>query len=138
MSLNIRGAELERLYHEPGRLAIMSHLCGDTKGVTFTELRRRCALTDGNLSQHLRVLEQAGAVRMHKAFVRSRPRTTLYATDLGRDDFLRYLQTLEKVLRQALEALPSAAQARWRLGAADWNAALDFPALGARGGRSEA
>ena len=52
-------AHLERIFHEPGRLTIMSDLLGAPKGLTFTELKKNSNLTDGNLSRHLKVLEEA-------------------------------------------------------------------------------
>ena len=94
-------AELERLFHEPNRLAILSQLCGAPGGMSFTDLREACDLTDGNLSRHLKTLEDAGAVRIEKAFVRSRPRTTVFLSDSGRESFLRYLDALEAVLQEA-------------------------------------
>ena len=44
---------LERIFHEPSRMAIMSALCAADGGLTFNELKERCALTDGNLNRHL-------------------------------------------------------------------------------------
>ena len=60
---------LERIFHEPGRLTIMSNLLGAPDGMTFTELKKACGLTDGNLSRHLKVLENAKAVTIKKRFV---------------------------------------------------------------------
>ena len=96
---------LERIFHEPNRLAIMSALGGAVEGLTFNELKQQCNLTDGNLSRHLKALEEATAVRIQKAFVGSRPRTTVYLTDVGRAGFVKYLQTLESVLRHAAESM---------------------------------
>ncbi len=94
-------AELERVFHEPNRLAIMSSLCGATEGMTFRDIKTACDLTDGNLSRHLKALDKARAIRIKKAFVRSRPRTTVYVTARGRKSFIRYLQALEAVLQEA-------------------------------------
>ena len=49
-------ASLERVFHEPARLAIMSVLCAADAPLSFGELKESCRLTDGNLSRHLRVL----------------------------------------------------------------------------------
>ena len=43
---------LERIFHEPNRLAIMSTLCAADEGLAFTDLRDACGLTDGNLNRH--------------------------------------------------------------------------------------
>ncbi len=96
---------LEGLFHEPNRLALMTELCGSESGLSFTELKARCGLTDGNLSRHLQTLERAGAVSITKEFVGSKPRTTVFCTDAGRQSFLDYLAALELVLRDAAKKL---------------------------------
>ncbi len=98
-------AALERIFHEPNRLAIMSALCGSAEGLTFTELKENCDLTDGNLSRHLKALEEARAVKIQKTFVRSRPQTTVLLSDKGRESFLEYLKALEEVLKKAAHAI---------------------------------
>ena len=94
-------AHLERIFHEPGRLTIMSDLLGAPKGLTFTELKKNSNLTDGNLSRHLKVLEEANAVTISKSFVKNRPQTMVSLSKHGRKDFLAYLQALEAVLLDA-------------------------------------
>lgn len=96
---------LERLYHEPHRLAIMSALSTGSKGWTFNELKESCGLTDGNLSRHLKALETAKAVRIKKSFVGARPRTTVFITAKGQKEFVEYLRALEKVLHEACAGL---------------------------------
>lgn len=98
-------ASLEKLFHEPNRLAIVSALCSALDGMSFKALKDECQLTDGNLSRHLRTLEDAGAVRIEKSFVGSRPRTTVFLTDAGRESFVSYLEVLETVLKRAADAL---------------------------------
>ena len=51
---------LERVLHEKARLGIMTSLVTRPEGLLFSELKRLCALTDGNLSRHLDVLREAG------------------------------------------------------------------------------
>ena len=97
--------ELERIFHEPHRLAIMSSLLGAPEGRTFTQLKAECELTDGNLNRHLKVLEDARAVRIKKRFVRNRPQTTVFLSRTGRDGFLAYLQALEAILSEAARKL---------------------------------
>lgn len=92
---------LERIFHEPGRLRIMSTLLGAPKGLTFTELKTACDLTDGNLNRHLKVLQEASAVTVKKRFVKNRPQTKVHLSKSGRADFLVYLQSLEAVLLDA-------------------------------------
>ncbi len=95
---------LERLFHEPSRLAILSALCAAHDGLAFTELRDICRLTDGNLNRHLKTLEEAGVVRIHKAFVDDKPRTTVALTRAGLARFSLYLETLAAVLQDARRA----------------------------------
>ena len=96
---------LERLFHEPSRLAIMSSLGGGVDGLTFNELKEQCNLTDGNLSRHLKTLEEAGAVRLRRKFVGTRPQTRVFLTQAGRAGFMEYLKALEEVLRNAASAM---------------------------------
>lgn len=92
---------LERIFHEPGRLTIMSNLLGAPNGLTFTQLKDVCDLTDGNLSRHLKALEKAKAVTIKKRFVKNRPQTTVALSKNGQTDFMAYLQALEAVLLDA-------------------------------------
>lgn len=96
---------LKGLFHEPNRLAIMSALCSTSEGLSFRELKERCALTDGNLSRHLKVLEEGGLVVIRKRFVGAKPLTTVLMTDTGRERFIDYLRSLEEVLKTAAESL---------------------------------
>ena len=97
---------LGKVFHEPNRLAIMSALCGAGSGMTFVELKSVCELTDGNLNRHLKVLEGAGAVKIKKEFISSKPRTTVVVTAKGVNRFNEYLGALSVVLKQAKKALP--------------------------------
>ncbi len=96
---------IKGIFHEPNRLAILSSLCQATEGRTFNELKDECDLTDGNLSRHLKALEDAKVVRIKKAFVKSKPQTTILLTDRGREKFVEYLQALEEVLVKAAGSL---------------------------------
>jgi DNA-binding transcriptional ArsR family regulator len=98
---NETAAVLDRLFHEPSRLAILSALCAARDGQTFTELRDACRLTDGNLNRHLNALEAEGVVRIHKAFVDDKPRTTIALTREGLNRFNLYLEKLAGVLEEA-------------------------------------
>ncbi len=92
---------LDRVLHEKARLSIMTSLADHPKGVTFTELRELCGLTDGNLSRHVQILEEAGMILVTKGFDGRRPLTTCELTDGGRARFSDYLGVLEQVLRSA-------------------------------------
>lgn len=97
---------LEKIFHEPARLAIMSALCTAAEGMTFSELKAECDLTDGNLNRHLKVLKESKVVRAKKAFVDDKPRTTVSITAKGIDRFSDYLEALADVMKQARKALP--------------------------------
>ncbi|HVU33965.1 MAG TPA: transcriptional regulator [Opitutaceae bacterium] len=103
-------AALERAFHEPKRLAILSALIGsDDQELSFNELKRICALTDGNLNRHLKMLEEAGAVAFRKTARTGRTQTVVSLTQPGRRGFLQYLEALEAVLKKASAAAGRAA-----------------------------
>lgn len=95
---------LERVMHEKARLGILTSLVGHADGLLFNDLKELCALTDGNLSRHLKVLQEAGLVEVWKGFNRNRPQTLCRITAEGRARFLEYLNTLEQVIADAADA----------------------------------
>jgi DNA-binding HxlR family transcriptional regulator len=99
--------QLERLFHEPNRMAILSTLCAATGPLTFNDLKATSGLTDGNLSRHLKALQEAGIVRVKKTFVGVKPRTTVSLTEKGLKRFDEYLVALSEVLKRAQQAMPS-------------------------------
>lgn len=98
---------LDRVLHEKARLGIMTSLVTRPEGLLFGELKRLCALTDGNLSRHLDVLREAGLVELWKGFENRRPQTLCRLSPEGRQRFLAYLEELEHVIR---DAMPKAAR----------------------------
>lgn len=98
---------LEKIFHEPNRLAIMSAVCAADKGLSFNELKEECGLTDGNLNRHLKVLQEAGAVTITKKFVDLKPRTTVSLSKAGLQRFHEYLSALAEVLEKARSAMPA-------------------------------
>jgi len=96
---------LERIFHEPNRMAILSALCAASTPLSFTELKSMSGLTDGNLSRHLKALEDASVIRISKTFVGVKPRTTVALTDKGLKRFEEYLVALSDVLKKAKQAL---------------------------------
>ena len=97
---------LEKIFHEPNRLAIMSALCAASGGLSFSELKTECNLTDGNLNRHLKVLKESKAVRIEKKFVDDKPRTTVFITAEGLVRFNDYLEALAGIMEHARAALP--------------------------------
>ena len=92
---------LDRVIHERARLSVLTSLITHPKGLTFNELKQLCALTDGNLSRHLSVLEKDAMVEILKGHDRNRPQTVCRITASGRKRYLEYLETLEQVVRDA-------------------------------------
>jgi len=104
---------LDRVIHERARLSILTSLVTNPKGLTFNDLKQMCALTDGNLSRHLSVLEKEKMVEILKGHDQNRPLTVCRMTPSGRKRYLEYLSTLEQVIRDAAEdAKPVGAQVR--------------------------
>ena len=91
--------QLDRVIHEKGRLAIMSMLAASPE-LSFTELRDALAMTDGNLTTHIRALQEAGYVAVAKSFQNNRPLTTCSLTAPGRKTFAEYINQLEQIVRQ--------------------------------------
>ena len=94
---------LDRVIHERARLSVLTSLITNPKGLTFGDLKQLCALTDGNLSRHLRVLERGKMVEIAKGHDHNRPQTMCRITPSGRKRYLEYLSTLEQVVRDALK-----------------------------------
>jgi DNA-binding HxlR family transcriptional regulator len=90
---------LDRVIHERARLSVLTSLVTNPKGLAFGDLKQLCALTDGNLSRHLRVLERGKMVEIVKKYDRNRPLTICRITDSGRKRYIEYLSTLEQVVK---------------------------------------
>ncbi|HKW27952.1 MAG TPA: transcriptional regulator [Verrucomicrobiae bacterium] len=91
--------QLDRVIHEKGRLAIMSMLAAAPE-LSFTELRDALGMTDGNLTTHIRALQQEGYVAVAKSFQNRRPLTTCALTNAGRKAFAEYINLLERIVQQ--------------------------------------
>lgn len=91
--------KLDRVIHEKGRLAIMSMLAATTE-LSFTEMRDALGMTDGNLTTHIRALQQEGYISVAKSYQNRRPLTTCSLTASGRKAFAQYIDLLEKIVRQ--------------------------------------
>jgi DNA-binding MarR family transcriptional regulator len=95
---------LDRTMHEKARLGVLTSLVAHPRGLIFGDLKRLCGLTDGNLSRHLQVLQEAGLVEILKGYDKNRPQTICRITPAGRRRFLDYLTVLERVVRDAADA----------------------------------
>jgi DNA-binding MarR family transcriptional regulator len=89
---------LDRLVHEPGRLAILTVLTS-VADADFLFLQRATGLSKGNLSSHLTKLEEAGLVNIEKRFVRKKPNTNIALTEEGRTRIARHWEQLDQLMR---------------------------------------
>ena len=89
-------AEIDRLVHEPARMAVMS-LLYVVDHADFIFLMNQTGLTWCNLSAHMAKLEWAGYIKVKKAFKGKRPITTLWLTDKGRLAFRQYAKQMKQV-----------------------------------------
>ncbi len=92
--------QLDRIIHEKGRLAIMSMLAASPE-LSFTELRDALSMTDGNLTTHIRTLQEAGYVSVTKSFQNNRPLTTCALTSAGKKAFASYINLLAEIVQQS-------------------------------------
>ena len=90
-------AQIDRVIHEPARLAILGLLSG-LVSADFLFVQNQTGLTGGNLSSHMTRLEEAGYVEVTKEFVDRIPRTLLRATKKGRAALRQYKQSLLRIL----------------------------------------
>jgi DNA-binding MarR family transcriptional regulator len=84
---------IDDVIHGRMRLGIMVYLA-DVEEADFTELKTVLEATQGNLSVHLKKLEEAGYVVIAKSFVNNKPLTRITITDAGRTAFAAYLEAL--------------------------------------------
>jgi DNA-binding MarR family transcriptional regulator len=90
-------AKISDVVHERMRLGIMAFLA-DAEVASFSELKARLNTTQGNLSVHLRKLEDAGYVAIHKSFAARKPLTRVRLTAAGRRAFVAYLDSIAKLI----------------------------------------
>ena len=93
--------EIDRIIHEPARLAVMA-LLYVVESADFTFLMNQTNLSWGNLSTHMSKLEDAGYIEVEKSFKGRRPNTSLRLTQAGREAFQSYRHDL----KQMLDGLP--------------------------------
>ena len=98
-------AELDRLVHEPARLAILTALSA-CDSADFLYLQGLTGLSKGNLSSHLAKLEGGGMVRVDKEFAGKQPVTRLTLTAAGRTAIERHWERLKTLRQRALRWQP--------------------------------
>ncbi len=91
--------DVDRVIHESARLIIMSYLYL-VESADFLFIMQQTGLTFGNLSSHMKKLEEAGYIEVLKEFVDRRPRTTLKLTPAGHKAFKGYREKMRSLLDQ--------------------------------------
>jgi DNA-binding MarR family transcriptional regulator len=91
---------IDEVIHGRLRLGVMAYLVG-RDGADFNDLKSRLKATDGNLSTHLRKLEEAGYVAIDKSFVDRKSLTRVRVTPSGRDAFVAYLDAMGRLVGEA-------------------------------------
>jgi DNA-binding MarR family transcriptional regulator len=84
---------IDDVIHGRIRLGAVAYL-STVQSALFPELRDTVGATDGNLSTHLRKLEDAGYVRVEKSFVNRKPQTRVALTEAGRKAWLQWLERM--------------------------------------------
>jgi DNA-binding MarR family transcriptional regulator len=95
-------AKIDDVIHGRIRLGIVAYLAS-AEVADFNELKSALEATQGNLSVHLRKLEEAGYVAIEKAFLGRKPLTRVRLTPAGRTAFAKYLQAMSRLLDGAPE-----------------------------------
>ena len=88
---------IDEVIHGRLRLGIMAYLA-DVEVADFTELKTVLDATQGNLSIHLRKLEEAGYVSIDKSFLGRKPPTRARMTQAGREAFAAYIAAIGKLV----------------------------------------
>jgi DNA-binding HxlR family transcriptional regulator len=88
--------DIDDVVHGRLRLGVMAYLSG-AHAAEFNELKAKLETTDGNLSVHLRKLEEAGYVAIEKTYAGRKPLTRVKLTDKGRDAFIGYLDAMSRL-----------------------------------------
>ena len=95
--------DINDVIHGRVRLAVMAYLSG-AGSADFTLLRKKVGVTDGNLSVHIRKLEEADYIRVEKKFSARRPQTICHLTKKGREAWIAYIARIHEFLHpQAAE-----------------------------------
>ena len=89
--------QIDDVIHGRMRLGIMAYLA-DADAADFNELKALLQATQGNLSVHLRKLEEAGYIAIEKSFLNRKPLTRARITPKGRAAFKTYLEALGKLI----------------------------------------
>lgn len=90
---------LDKVLHEPARLSIVACL-SVVEEVDFVFLQSQTGMTGGNLSSHIKKLEEKDYLAVKKEFRDGKPRTSFRLTKAGREGFRKYLQATKRLLKE--------------------------------------
>lgn len=93
-------SQIDDVIHGRLRLGIMAYLSASSPAI-FGELKDKVGATDGNLSTHLRKLEEAGYVTQEKRFVGRRPQTRIHLTEAGRTAWVAWIDQMRGLMEAA-------------------------------------
>jgi DNA-binding MarR family transcriptional regulator len=92
--------DIDDVIHGRLRLGVMAYLSAVNPAI-FGELRDKVGATDGNLSTHLKKLEEAGYISQEKRFVGKKPQTRVFLTEAGRKAWIQWIRRMEAMMRAA-------------------------------------
>lgn len=90
---------INKVFDHRIRLGIMSILMVN-EYADFNMLKELLDVTDGNLASHVKALESADYIEVEKQFIGRKPNTRYSSTKLGRDEFNKHIQALEKLINR--------------------------------------
>lgn len=91
--------QIDDIIHSRIRLAIMAVLTS-VDSAEFIYLRKKVGATDGNLSVHLKKLEEAKYISVKKSFADRKPVSHYKLTNAGRSAFMAYIDSLEQLIKK--------------------------------------
>ena len=93
-------SQIDDVIHGRLRLGIMAYLSTASPAI-FGELKEKTGASDGNLSTHLKKVEDAGYVTQEKRSVGKRPQTRIFLTDAGRHAWLAWIAQMQSLIKAA-------------------------------------
>jgi len=91
--------QIDNFIHSRIRLAIMAVLASVDE-MDFNSIKKAVNTTDGNLSVHLKKLEENGYIKIEKKFINRKPLTTCRLTEQGGKSFAEYISTVESFIQK--------------------------------------
>lgn len=88
---------INKAFENKTRLGIMAALMVNDS-IDFSTLKEILNVTDGNLASHIKSLDKSTYIKVKKQFIGNKPNTTYYATKLGKLEFQKHLNALEKLI----------------------------------------